>query len=121
MSIRTHSELVALQELLLQRQRDLRAEVHTAQQDAPAEASGGTEVGDQKDQASAWQRAEVGDAELQRDLDELAQVEQALRRLGEGNYGDCADCGAAIPLARLQVQPAALRCAACQSATERRH
>jgi RNA polymerase-binding transcription factor DksA len=119
MSTRTHSELLALHETLVQRQQALRSEVNDAQPGEVA-ADSGAEVGDQKDQAAAWQRAEVDDAELQRDLDELAQVEQALHRLDVGIYGDCVDCGSAIPLGRLQVQPAALRCAGCQAAAERR-
>lgn len=115
-------DLDALRQMLLHRQQELRAEVSAARAEAPdADAGDGAEVGDQKDQAAAWQQAEVSDAEMQRDLDELAQVEHALHRLAEGDYGDCTDCGAAIPLARLRVQPAALRCAACQSAAERRH
>ena len=39
-------------------------------------------------------------------------------RIAEGTYGDCIDCGVAIPLARLQVQPAAARCIACQERHE---
>jgi DnaK suppressor protein len=115
-------DIDALRQVLLARQRELRAEVSAARAEAPdADDGEGAEVGDQKDQAAAWQQAEVSDAEMQRDLDELAQVEQALHRLEEGGYGECADCGAAIPLARLKAQPSALRCAACQSAVERRH
>jgi RNA polymerase-binding transcription factor DksA len=50
--------------------------------------------------------------------DELDRIEQALRRLDAGRYGDCQDCGRPIAWQRLQVQPAAPRCAACQSASE---
>jgi RNA polymerase-binding transcription factor DksA len=50
--------------------------------------------------------------------DELLQIEQALRRLDAGRYGDCQDCGRPIAWQRLQVMPAAPRCAACQSASE---
>jgi len=48
----------------------------------------------------------------------MSQVEAALRRLDAGTYGDCAGCGEPIPLQRLLVQPAAERCAACQSRFE---
>jgi DnaK suppressor protein len=64
--------------------------------------------------------SEVDAAETARDADELAGVEAALRRLDANQYGDCMDCGSPISLQRLLVQPAAARCAACQSAFEAR-
>jgi len=45
-------------------------------------------------------------------------VEAALHRLDAGTYGDCAVCAEPISLQRLLVQPAAQRCAACQTAYE---
>ena len=56
---------------------------------------------------------------VSRDLTELANVEQALARLDDGSYGDCADCGQPIPYARLVAYPAAKRCVACQEKAER--
>ncbi|MDT7834008.1 TraR/DksA family transcriptional regulator [Aquabacterium sp. OR-4] len=49
----------------------------------------------------------------------LAAIDAALQRLSSGHYGLCADCEAAIPLARLQLEPQALRCVACESRRER--
>ena len=54
-----------------------------------------------------------------RDAVSLAEVDQALQRLASGRYGLCSDCGAAIPLARLQLAPQAQRCVACESQLER--
>lgn len=54
-----------------------------------------------------------------RDLAELGAVSAALRRLNEGRYGECADCGKAIAFDRLKVEPAALRCIECESRRER--
>lgn len=53
-------------------------------------------------------------ADLDRDLAELRQVHAALRRIADGIYGDCVDCGVPIPLKRLMTQPAADRCSECQ-------
>jgi DnaK suppressor protein len=53
-----------------------------------------------------------------RDAVALAEIDQALLRLQAGGYGQCHDCGDAIPLARLQLAPQALRCVACESALE---
>jgi RNA polymerase-binding transcription factor DksA len=44
----------------------------------------------------------------------------ALRRIRDGTYGICADCGKRIPAARLQAKPEATRCVACQTEYERR-
>lgn len=49
---------------------------------------------------------------------ELADIGAALQRLDNEDYGVCSDCGADIPLARLKVQPQALRCVACESRQE---
>jgi DnaK suppressor protein len=41
--------------------------------------------------------------------------------MADGTYGICIDCGGEIPFERLQAQPAALRCIACQNAYEKTH
>lgn len=48
-------------------------------------------------------------------------VLDALRRIGDGTYGVCADCGRPIPEGRLDARPEAARCVACQSKHDRRH
>ena len=60
------------------------------------------------------------EADLTRDVDELRDVEAARRRLDDGSYGICTDCGEPIPRERLLAQPIALRCTACQLAAENR-
>lgn len=50
---------------------------------------------------------------------ELAQIEKALRRMREGEYGVCEQCGCNIPLARLQALPYASLCINCQRDAER--
>ena len=54
-----------------------------------------------------------------RELAELGAVSAALRRLKEGGYGLCPDCGEGIAFDRLKVEPWALRCIACESRRER--
>jgi DnaK suppressor protein len=46
------------------------------------------------------------------------QIEEALVRLREGNYGLCADCGVEISEKRLKALPFARRCVACQEKVE---
>ncbi|TXI59907.1 MAG: TraR/DksA family transcriptional regulator [Limnohabitans sp.] len=52
---------------------------------------------------------------------ELAAIDAALDRIAQGLYGQCQDCGATIPQARLDAYPMALRCVGCQTAAENNH
>ena len=45
--------------------------------------------------------------------DELQQLDDALARMDDGDYGVCANCGRRIPLARLRVRPFAALCVPC--------
>ncbi len=108
-----------LREQLNRRLHELRAEVHAAHLARQAtDTLDPHEVGDRKDEAARHQFDDLGDAQEQRDIDELASVVAAMQRLDAGTYGECTDCGEPIPPQRLQVQPAAQRCAPCQTAHE---
>jgi DnaK suppressor protein len=63
---------------------------------------------------------EVDLARSDQDIGELGAVNEALVRLRGSGYGLCSDCEAAIPFDRLQHNPQALRCVACQAAFESR-
>lgn len=120
MDLPTQNHLKTLRDLLTYRLSELRAEVRA---DASAcreddAIAAGAEVADQKDESVRLQRAGVDDAQLERDLGEMAEVERALERLEAGTYGDCARCGEPIDLQRLLVQPAAEYCAGCQAEVE---
>ena len=52
---------------------------------------------------------------------ELAAIDAALTRLSDGTYGQCVDCDATIPEARLNVAPEAARCIHCQEKAEHNH
>jgi DnaK suppressor protein len=123
METATQSHLATLRNMLTYRLAELRAEVDAAEMaiDRPGAAPLDADVRDTKDAAARASDMQVQAAEAQRDADELSLVEVALARLDAGTYGDCADCGEPIPLARLWVQPAAPRCAPCQAAFESGH
>ena len=72
------------------------------------------------DYASADLIAALDIAEVQRDIIELREVNAARKRLAEGQYGLCSECGADIPPARLEANPTAVRCTVCQEAAESR-
>ena len=48
----------------------------------------------------------------------LAEADEALARMGSGEYGTCADCGAEIPVARLEARPMSIRCVDCAAKRE---
>ena len=51
---------------------------------------------------------------------QLLQVEEALTRFEQGNYGYCLDCGQKIDPARLKAMPSASLCIECMKRRERR-
>ena len=53
-------------------------------------------------------------------LERITQVERALERLDEGNYGWCERCGNQIPVERLAAFPSATLCVTCKQLEERR-
>jgi DnaK suppressor protein len=53
-------------------------------------------------------------------LERVTQVERALERLEEGNYGWCEKCGNPIPVERLAAFPSATLCVTCKQLEERR-
>ena len=71
-------------------------------------------VRDAGDESVANLLTEVALKGVDRDARELAEVEAALERLARGVLDVCADCGGGIGYARLEAQPAARRCIACQ-------
>ncbi len=49
----------------------------------------------------------------------LLQIENALRRMEEGTYGKCANCGQPINILRLEAVPWARFCIDCQELAEK--
>ena len=66
----------------------------------------------------AIQQQHMAIANQQQASAQLRKVERALQRIEVGDYGECQECGEAIVLARLQVQPFAEMCINCQQARE---
>jgi len=60
----------------------------------------------------AFERAQVAGL-LAQARDELAALDDAERRLGEGTYGTCRRCGEPIGAGRLDALPATTTCIGC--------
>lgn len=117
MSSLTQDQQQRIRSMLKQRAAELRRDLASHRQGHErADAEPG--VADTKDLALSESADAVGDAEIERDRDELRQIEAAFQRLESGRYGECAECGEAIDASRLQAQPAATRCLKCQQRVE---
>lgn len=117
----TQKQIQKLKDAMLQRQRMLTTEVADQRSQAAAEgnedAMGG--VGDAGDESVIRMMTDLHLQEAGRDLEELRDIDAALRRIDAGDYGDCDECGNEIGHPRLQAQPTAIRCVECQSLHEK--
>jgi len=48
----------------------------------------------------------------------IVKIDEALRRLEDGTYGVCEECGETIGMARLKARPVTTLCIDCKSAQE---
>ncbi len=77
------------------------------------------EPGDSGDESLANALADFNLTVLDRHIDAMRDIEAALQRIKNGEYGVCTDCGDDVAFARLQAYPTAKRCIACQEKRER--
>ena len=66
----------------------------------------------------AMQQQSMAKANRRAAQQRLARVESALRRIEDGEYGTCLRCDEPVGIKRLEVQPEAVLCIACQSRGE---
>ncbi len=66
----------------------------------------------------AMQAQAMAQASAQRREQTLRQIEAALQRIDDEEYGRCMDCGEHINPNRLEFDPTALRCIDCASKAE---
>ena len=76
------------------------------------------EVFDAGESSEADIQEDIEFALIQMKSETLNKVDAALRRLDEGTYGDCFECGDEIAEARLRALPFAVRCKDCEEARE---
>ena len=66
----------------------------------------------------AFERSQSS-AILDQTREHLAQVDSALGRLDDPDFGRCATCGRDIPFARLEARPQSTQCVACAGRVRR--
>jgi len=119
----TPEQTQELQRAVEQRRAALLAEVtrdlSKMREDRLADLAG--PVGDPGDESVASVISDLDQADATRDISELRMLDAARKRMVDGSYGMCSNCGQEIGFARLQANPAAERCIACQTQFEKTH
>ncbi len=122
-STRSAAEVETIREALTERRDELQAEydqtlaeITELQRDRLTDSAGD----DQADTGTKTLEREQEITLANNILERITQVERAIERLAEGNYGDCERCGAAIPVERLAAFPSATLCVSCKQLEERR-
>lgn len=76
-------------------------------------------TGDIYDLASSERERELALLLGDRDREKLAEIDEALRRIEEGSYGYCEECGEKIGIGRLKAMPFTQLCVECKSKLEK--
>jgi DnaK suppressor protein len=75
-------------------------------------------AGDDIDQVQGKTLSEMQDRLSKRDLAKLNRLDTALRKIDDGSFGICDDCGCRIPDKRLEILPGADLCINCAEQEE---
>jgi DnaK suppressor protein len=116
----TKEQTGALEQRMRERQRQLVDEIQERRErTATEEAEAAGVVGDAGDESVARMITDLTIQETGRDIEELRDIEAALARIADGSYGVCESCAGEIDYRRLEAQPTAVRCIACQAKYEK--
>jgi DnaK suppressor protein len=76
-------------------------------------------VWDEADHIQASEQREMGLMSRERLVERIERLTAALKRIDDGTYGTCVECGKSIAPARLKAIPEATTCVTCQEKIER--
>ena len=107
-----------LRRMLEDRRRELLDDVQGRIRGVRAEGTKEREAWDEGDSSESDLQEDIALALLQMQSETLRKVDEALRRLDNGTYGHCFECGDEIGAARLRALPFAVRCKDCEEARE---
>ena len=116
----TSSRYNELKKMLEGRRQELQAEVQGKMRDVRAlgEVNKLTEVFDAGESSENDIQEDIELALIQLKSETLNKVDDALKRLEQGTYGNCFDCAEEIAEKRLRALPFAVRCKDCEEARE---
>ena len=101
-------------EILRQRQAELQSQSQQTADDRKPVILDQQSVGRLSRQDALQQQA-MANAQDVRRVAELRRIEATLRRLGEGEFGFCEECGDDIPIKRLEIDPTTIYCVKCKN------
>src|SRR5215831_5905343 len=109
-----------LKAILEERRREIMSEVQGRMRDVRAEGANAAVQGvlDAAESSELDIQDEIEFALIQMKAETLNKIDEALRRLEEGTYGYCFECGDEISEKRLRALPFAVRCKDCEAARE---
>jgi DnaK suppressor protein len=109
-----------LKAILDERRREILEQVQGKMRDARNEGANSPTQGvlDAVETSEADIQDEIEFALIQMKAETLHKIEEALRRLDEGTFGYCFECGEEISERRLRALPFAVRCKDCEEARE---
>lgn len=107
-----HNEIQQLQKLLLSQQRELVKMKQTGNAAAAVVELDQTRIGRLSRMDALQGQTMSQKRERRRDI-QLQKIAVALKRIEQGNFGYCTECGDEIALKRLQFDPAASLCFNC--------
>ena len=103
-------------QMLLQKYDDLVRAYNSSRGDTRRVTTDGTE--DYIDYAVSSYDRDFSLSLSEMERTQMRLIEDALRRIERGEYGDCQQCGEPIPEKRLEVEPWARHCVRCQALEE---
>jgi DnaK suppressor protein len=106
-----------LKKMLENRRRELMNDVQGRMRDV-RDHDKDRDVLDQGESSEVDIQEDIEFALIQMKSETLNKIDAALRRLDEGTYGGCFECGEEISEARLRALPFAVRCKDCEEARE---
>lgn len=112
MTGRTDIDLSAMKERLLEVRSELGALVHDHEQDRSPVELDQTKVG-RLSRIDALQGQAMAQEVARRREVELKRIDAALKRIDDGDYGYCINCGEEIAVRRLELDPTAPTCIDC--------
>ena len=109
-------ELLEIREILMEMKKEILQNLE--ERIKSNDMSEQREIGDIFDDADLEQSREFNLLLSTRERQKLDQIESALSKLDNGEYGYCEDCDEAIPVGRLRAMPFATLCVKCKSERE---
>ena len=106
-----------LKQMLEERRQEIVDKLRTIREAMPDQR---LDVQDAEEQAVTDFAKDMEFALVQMKADTLGRMDEAMRRLETGTYGECAECGTEIADARLKALPFAVLCRDCQAQEETR-